>query len=152
MAEALLKVFFLAFLPISEIRGALPYGVWGAGLPFFLVLGVALCGNLLSYFVVMYTLHFFLVLFLRFRWFQNWWTHYTTRVRERFRKYAQWEKWGVLLFIGIPLPFTGVWTGSLICFLGGLSFRESFPFVLGGLLMASCIVSVLTLLGKAWIF
>ncbi|NSW76337.1 MAG: small multi-drug export protein [Candidatus Atribacteria bacterium] len=150
MIGSLFKVFLLAFLPISEVRGAIPYGVLGARVPFSLVLPVALAGNIIPYFLVMYLLQVVLRLFCKIEWFNRLYERYTEGVKKRFRKYARWEQWGILFFVGVPLPFTGVWTGALICFLGGLSFRESFPFILGGLLLATFIVSVVTLLGYSF--
>jgi uncharacterized membrane protein len=147
MIASLFKVALLAFLPVSEVRGAIPYGVLGARLPITLVLPVALLGNIVPYFLVMYLLQVALKLFCKMEWFDRLFERYTEGVKRRFKNYAQWERWGILFFVGVPLPFTGVWTGSLICFLGGLSLRESFPFVLGGLLLATGIVTVVTLLG-----
>ncbi|MGC8779111.1 MAG: COG2426 family protein [Candidatus Caldatribacteriaceae bacterium] len=147
MITSLLRVAVLAFLPVSEVRGAIPYGIWGARLPLSLVLPVALLANIVPYFLVMYFLPVIRHLLCRMEWFDHLFQWYTRGVERRFRKYARWEQWGILFFVGVPLPFTGVWTGSLICFLGGLSLRESFPFVMGGLLLATGIVTAVTLLG-----
>ncbi|MEN3188606.1 MAG: small multi-drug export protein [Atribacterota bacterium] len=129
------------------MRGAIPYGVLGARVPFSLVLPVAFLGNVIPYFLVMYCLRAALKLLCKLEWFNRFYGRYTEGVKKRFQRYARWGQWGILLFVGVPLPFTGVWTGSLICFLGGFSFRESFPFILGGLLLATCIVSIVILFG-----
>jgi uncharacterized membrane protein len=61
----------------------------------------------------------------------------------------KYEFWGLVLFVGIPLPGTGAWTGSLIAALLGIRFRKAFPAVMLGILLATVIMTVLsyTILG-----
>ena len=61
--------------------------------------------------------------------------------KEQIEKY---EFWGLLLFVGIPLPGTGAWTGSLIAALLGIKFKKAFPAVMLGILLASFIMTVLS--------
>jgi len=144
----LLEVALLAFAPVSEIRGALPYGVLFRGLPYPLVLAVSFFCNLLPYFLVMFLLSWLLEYFSRFAWFRSFWDNFIQRTQKRFEPYKKWGKWGILAFVGIPLPFTGIWTGSVVCFLLGLSFQESFPYILGGLVSASLIMSLVVFIGS----
>ena len=51
----------------------------------------------------------------------------------------KYEFWGLVLFVGIPLPGTG-WTGSLIAALLGIKFKKAFPAVILGILMATVIM------------
>lgn len=148
MGQKLLEVALLAALPVSEIRGALPYGVLVRKLPFSWVVVVSFIFNLLPFFLVMFALSFFLKLLLRWEWFNNFWSKYITRAQNQFKNYEKWGKWGIMLFVGIPLPFTGVWTGSIVCFIAGLSWKESLPFVLGGLAIATFLVSLAVLGGN----
>ncbi|HQD32841.1 MAG TPA: small multi-drug export protein [Candidatus Atribacteria bacterium] len=151
MVQELLEVALLAALPVSEVRGALPYGVLVRNLPFSWVVIVSFVFNLLPFFLVMFALSFFLKFLLRWKWFSNFWSKYITGAQNRFKNYEKWGKWGIMLFVGIPLPFTGVWTGSVVCFLVGLSWRDSLPFILGGLAMATILVS-LAVLGGNYLF
>ena len=148
MGQKLIEVALLAALPISEVRGALPYGVLVGKLPFFWVVIVSFIFNLLPFFLVMFALSFFLKFLLRWEWFSGFWSRYIIKAQNRFKNYEKWGKWGIMLFVGIPLPFTGVWTGSIVCFVAGLSWRESLPFVLGGLVMATFLVSLAVLGGN----
>ena len=61
--------------------------------------------------------------------------------KEQIEKY---EFWGLLLFVGIPLPGTGAWTGSLIAALLGIKFKKAFPAVILGIMLASFIMTVLS--------
>lgn len=57
--------------------------------------------------------------------------------RDQIEKY---EFWGLVLFVGIPLPGTGAWTGSLIAALLGMKFKKAFPAVIIGICMATIIM------------
>lgn len=149
-SPGILRVALLAFLPISEVRGALPYGVFVERLPPFLVISVAFVCNILPFFLVMYVLPLLVRFFLHLRWFNNLWQWYTQRAQSRFSSYRRYGKWGILFFVGIPLPFTGMWTGALISFLAGFKTWEIFPFAVGGVALATLLVSFLVLLGKAF--
>lgn len=58
---------------------------------------------------------------------------------EQIEKY---QFWGLVLFVGIPLPGTGAWTGSLIASLLGVKFKKAFPAVILGIVMATIIMSI----------
>ena len=56
----------------------------------------------------------------------------------------KYEFWGLVAFVGIPLPGTGAWTGPLIAALLGIRFRKAFPAIVLGLVMATVIMTVLS--------
>ena len=140
-----LCVFFCAMLPIIECRGAIPMGAV-FGLPWWQTALFSIAGNLLPV--------PFILLFIRavLKWMR------TCRVRF-FNKIAGWldrkiekhkgtiEKysyWGVMIFVGVPLPGTGAWTGTLIASVLGLDSKKSFVAALGGVLMATAIMTVIS--------
>ena len=63
------------------------------------------------------------------------------RKSDQVKKY---EFWGLMLFVGIPLPGTGAWTGSLIASLMGIKFKKAFPSVLLGICMATVIMCIIS--------
>ena len=69
--------------------------------------------------------------------------------KDQIEKY---EFWGLVLFVGIPLPGTGAWTGALIASLLGIRFRKAFPAIILGILLATCIMTIVSygILGKVW--
>lgn len=139
-----LCVFFCAMLPIIECRGAIPLG-WALGLPWWQTFLLAFAGNLLP-------VPFILLLIRKIlSWMRN------SRVGF-FRKVAAWldrkvekhkstiEKysyWGVTLFVAIPLPGTGGWTGSLIASVLELDWKKSLPAVILGVTVACTVISVI---------
>lgn len=147
-----LCVFFCAMLPIIECRGAVPLGC-ALGLPWWQNVLFSIGGNLLPV--------PFILLFIRaiLKWMR------TCRVGF-FNKIAGWldrkiekhkgtiEKysyWGVMIFIGLPIPGTGAWTGTLIASMLGLEPKKSFLAACGGVLMATAIMTVISY-GVASIF
>ena len=61
--------------------------------------------------------------------------------REQVEKY---EFWGLVAFVGIPLPGTGAWTGALIAALLGIRFRKAFPAIVIGVCLAACIMTIIS--------
>ena len=136
-------LFLISMVPILELRG----GLLAAG-PAFLELAkaVPICviGNLVP-------IPFILLLITKiFDWMKG-----TKRLKpmvEKLEKKAmsksdkieKYEFWGLVLFVGIPLPGTGAWTGSLIAALLGIRFRKAFPAVVVGVCLAAFIMSVIS--------
>jgi uncharacterized membrane protein len=144
-----LEIFFIAAAPISELRGAIPVAIIDLEISWPLAFLVAYTGNL-------FPVPFLLLLLGPV-------ANLLSRVTI-FRKILEWifrisrkrggivEKYGILglvLFVAIPLPVIGAWTGSILAFLLGLPFKRAFPAIMLGVFIAGIIVTVLTLLG--WI-
>ena len=56
----------------------------------------------------------------------------------------KYEFWGLVAFVGIPLPGTGAWTGALIAALLGIRFRKAFPAIVIGVCLAACIMTIIS--------
>ena len=142
-----LVVLTISALPLAELRGALPVAINLFHLPWHYALLLAIIGNLLPV--------PFLLLFLNaaskflskigvFKKVLDW---LFERTRRRGRIVERYERIGLTLFVAIPLPLTGAWTGSLAAVLFGLKFRHAFFSILIGVLIAGAIVTCLSLLG-----
>lgn len=137
--------FVLATLPISELRGALPYALLVGKTPLVQAYAVSVAGNMLPIPFILYFLepcsNFLSRWPLGDRFIQ--WVFARTRARsETVRKY---ETLGLILFVAIPLPVTGAWTGSVAAFLFGLRKVPALAAVLCGVCIAGIVVSTLTL-------
>ena len=74
---------------------------------------------------------------------------FLSKKAERNKKLIEkYEELGLMLFVAIPLPVTGAWTGSLVAVLMGLKTVKSFLFITAGVFIAGIIVTLLTVLGK----
>jgi len=142
-----LIVVIISALPVTELRGALPVAINLFHMTWYQAFCLAVIGNLLPVPV--------LLLFLKSlakaiskvdigRRLVNWVFEHTRRRGAVIEKY---ERIGLMLFVAIPLPMTGAWTGSVAAFLFGLKFNRAFFSIFCGVLIAGAIVTCLCLLG-----
>ncbi len=136
-----LVTLLLAMAPISELRGAIPYA-WTQGMNYVPAYILSVIGNLIPVVPLLLFLgpvSKFLRRFRPFDKFFSWWFSHTLR---RSRLVEKYEALGLVLFVMIPLPVTGAWTGSVAAFLLGIRFRYAFPAIILGVLLAGIIVSL----------
>lgn len=139
-------VLIIAAMPIIELRGAIPVGV-AMGLPTLEVFALAILGNLLPVPIIL------LLLGPIRRWANQWpvvgpvlrWAEERAwKRREQVEKYGFW---GLVAFVGIPLPGTGAWTGSLIAVLLEIRFWPALLANVVGVLLAGVLIAILSVLG-----
>jgi uncharacterized membrane protein len=144
-----LIVVIIAALPVVELRGALPVAINLFHMPWYEAFGLAVIGNLLPVPLILMFLEWLTKVVSRVeigRRAVNWVFEHT---RKRGKVIERYEKIGLTLFVAIPLPVTGAWTGSIAACILGLKFRYAFLSILLGILIAGAIVTSLCLLG--WI-
>jgi uncharacterized membrane protein len=138
---------FFSFLPISELRGGIPFAI-ANGVPWYWAYPFAVLVNALvapACWIFLSTLH---KLFLRMKWYQKFFDRFVERAREKLRSVV--EKWGwlgIAVFVAIPLPVTGAWTGTLGAWVLGLSKRRTMLAVILGVACAGAIVTAVVILG-----
>ena len=150
MLKHILIVFLVSMVPLIELRGAIPYGVL-FGLPLWLTFVVAIVGNLLPVPIIYFFARKVLVwgcdkpVIGRFFTFCLEKGH---RGGEKLKaKAGRGLFWALLLFVGIPLPGTGAWTGTLAASLLDMGFKKSVLACMGGVVLAGIIMGTLSLLG-----
>ena len=142
-----LEVLAFAASPISELRGAIPWAILKCHFTWYYAFLVAVIGNLLPVpFILLFldTASRLLSKVGPFRRILNW---LFERTRRRGKIITRYERIGLALFVAIPLPVTGAWTGSLAAVLFGLKFRHAFLSIFVGILIAGVIVTGATVLG-----
>jgi uncharacterized membrane protein len=144
---AFLWTAFLSFLPISELRGGIPFAL-SQGIPWYIAWPFASCMNALVAplcWLFLSTMH---RLFLRMRWYERFFDRIVARARNKL--HGGLEKWGWLgltFFVAVPLPITGAWTGTLGAWVLGLSRRRTLLAVSLGVIAAGAIVTAVVMLG-----
>lgn len=142
MLAELWPVILTTMLPIAELRGGIPLGI-ALGLDPLTVIVTAFVVNCLIFFPI------FIALALLYEGVLNrigFCRSVINRAHKRARPYL--DRYGILglaVFIGIPLPITGVWTGTIIAWLLGLNWKKSFLSICLGVLISTIIVSVISL-------
>jgi len=142
------RIFFFSMIPWLESRYVIPFAVNTLNWSWWHAFPVAVIGNMLP---VPFILLFFHLLEKWLRNFKSWsnlmnWLFSRTRDRAD-KKIRKYEYLGLLVFVALPLPFTGAWTGSLIAYLFDLEFKRSLFTIFIGVLIAASIMTVITLTG-----
>tara|TARA_B100001123_G_scaffold365265_1_gene424140 strand:+ start:486 stop:905 length:420 start_codon:yes stop_codon:yes gene_type:complete len=134
-------------LPIIELRGAIPWAYFIGGLTLPEAVFYSIIGNFLMCPVIFYFFKYFtdqIKKTYRGNIFINW---LFNRTRKKGEVISKRKFYGLVLFVGIPLPVTGAWTGMLAAYIFGLPFGRSLLSVLLGLLISSIIVCSLIGMG-----
>ena len=150
MLKHILIVFLVSMVPLIELRGAIPYGVL-FGLPLWLTFVIAIVGNMLPVPII----YFFARKVLEWGCDKPVIGRFFTFCLEKGHRGGEKLKakagrglfWALLLFVGIPLPGTGAWTGTLAASLLDMGFKKSVLACMGGVVLAALIMGTLSLLG-----
>jgi uncharacterized membrane protein len=142
-----LVVLGIAASPISELRGAIPVAMIEFNFPWYYAFLLAVIGNLLPVPVILLFLDSITRLLSRIGFFSRLiqWIFKHTRRRGKIIERYGWI--GLILFVAIPLPITGAWTGSLAAVLLGIKFKHAFLSILVGIVIAGIIVTCLSYFG-----
>jgi uncharacterized membrane protein len=137
------KVIFTAAIPIIEVKGAIPIGI-ALGMTPLNATFLAFLGSVIPVPLILFTirpLFNYLKKTKTFRKMVDKLIHKSMSKSGNIKKYGYL---GLFIFVAIPLPGTGVWTGSLIASLLDLRFKYAFPTILFGNLIASIIIMTLS--------
>lgn len=133
-------IFIISMIPILELRGALLVAGPLLGVPVATAIPLCIIGNIIP-------VPFILLLITPiFKWMKGTKTFkpmvdkLEAKAMSKSDKIEKYEFWGLVLFVGIPLPGTGAWTGSLIAALLGVKFKKAFPAVILGICIATVIM------------
>ncbi len=142
-----LAVFLMAMTPIGELRLSLPVGVVAYHLPIWQVVFFSIVGNMLpATLLLLFAPAFHRYIEKRSGFFGAAWIKFLARAQKKFAgDYAKWGLIGLVIFIGIPLPITGAWTGAAAAFVLGLPFLKSWLAIFAGVVMAAVIILSMTL-------
>lgn len=147
--SAKLVIFIVSIIPILECRGGLivasllKVNIWQA-------IPICVAGNILPIpFILLFIKKIFKWL-KKYNWARPWIEKIEKRAMNKSEGMDHGEFWGLLLFVGIPLPGTGAWTGSLIASLLDMDLKKASVAIFFGILLATLIVSILSygLLGQ----
>lgn len=156
-----LAVVSISTLPIVELRGAIPVGhiLWNVNDPqktlpekgklSLWIYFLALCGNMIPIPFILLLLGPVSKFCMRFRLGRSFFEWLFARTRRKSASIEKYEELGLTLFVAIPLPVTGGWTGSAAAFLMGTKFRRAMLCILLGVMISGIIMTLLSLLG--WI-
>ena len=139
--------FLLAMIPVSEYRVAFPVALEIYGLSFWTAFTLTVLGSLLPAFLILILIDPFV------RWAKRHsrpitnffgWLFEHTRSRHG-RKFEIYKDLVLILLVAIPIPLTGVYTGSLAAYIFGIPLKRAFPLIFGSVILGTLIIAGLTL-------
>ncbi len=149
---AWLVVLLAAALPVSELRGAIPLAIGVYGYDPWQAYLLAVLGNLLPVVPLLLFLGPVSDWLRRFTFWDKFFTWLFSRTRRKYiREHESFSLTALALFVAVPLPVTGAWTGCAIAFLVGFRFWPAFAAISIGVLLAGVIVTA-TVLGVQWLW
>ena len=140
-----LIVFIISMVPILELRG----GLLAAGpafldIPTWRAIPICIIGNLIPIPFILLLIRPIFAWLSRTKLFRPLVEKLETKAMSKSGQIEKYEFWGLVLFVGIPLPGTGAWTGSLIASLLGIDWKKAFLAVVIGVCMATVIMYFLS--------
>ncbi|MDW7669347.1 MAG: small multi-drug export protein [Bacillota bacterium] len=134
-----LSVFILSMVPISELRGAIPYGI-SIGLSPYNAFVISVIGNIIPVPFLLKLYRPIIRWIARSTFLKRPASMIVKKVDRSSQKVRKYELFGLFLLVAIPLPTTGVWTASAVASFLKLSYRKSIFFISLGVLAAGLIV------------
>jgi uncharacterized membrane protein len=138
--------FILAMLPVTELRASIPIGIGVFGLHPISAFFFSIIADLIPAFMIMTFLKPISLWLSKkselFNRLFNWWFD---RSLKRFsRKYEKYGVWALMIFVAIPLPITGAWTGATAAYLLDIPRKKALPFIFAGVVVAGIIVTFIS--------
>ena len=140
------QVFFFSMFPWLEARYIIPYAMLELHWNWWQAFPLAIVGNMLPIPFILLFFHYVEKFLRRYKFWTRIMDWLFARTRKKAdSKIAKYEYLGLLIFVALPIPFTGGWTGALIAYLFGLKFSKSLLTIFIGVVIAALIMVVVTL-------
>jgi len=141
-------VVIISMIPIIELRGSIPIAILLFKLPWPEAVMLSVLGNMIPIPLILLLMDWFFALISKSKTGEKI-THWLfARTRRKGKSIEKYEAIGLAIFVGIPLPGTGAWTGAFAANIFGIKFWRSMLFIFFGVLMAAAVVTILSLMGN----
>ena len=132
-------LFMISLIPLIEERGAIIFGA-AKGMPWYQVLPICIISNMLPVpFLLLFGMK--LVAWLKTtKTFGNFFTRYEEKLHAKSEAVKKYGFFALTMFVGIPIPGTGAWSGSLVATILGFDVKRGFLSILLGVIMAAVII------------
>ena len=145
-----LIVLLTAILPVSELRGAIPLALLKFNFPLWKAFLIGIIGNTLPCIPLILFLNLFEKFSEKNKILNKIFNFFKLRALKRKKLIEKYEIFGIYLFVSVPLPFTGAWTGCLLAYLLQTPPFKTFLAVFFGILTAGIIVTTVLIVGIKW--
>lgn len=128
-------VFAVSMVPIIELRGAIPLGI-GLDLNWFWVYMISVIGNLLPVPFVILLVRPIIEWLVHSKMFGKLGKWLDERTKKKTENMTKYKKWGLFIFVAVPLPGTGAYTGAMIAGMLNMRLKDALPAIVSGVLVA----------------
>ena len=141
-----IAVLLLSMIPVTELRAAIPIGIEVYNIIWWKVWIYAVIGDFIPAIFILYAVPRMHDWLLQQKFIGAVFRKKIEQAQKAFQgKYAKYGAIALVVFVGIPLPLTGSWTGSLAAFIFNIPFKKSWPLIFVGVCMAATLVTLITL-------
>ncbi len=146
MLKDVIWIILLTFLPFLELRASIPYGILVLKKNFILVFIICVIANILLGFVLYPFIDFIIKTLTKIELINKIYQRYIINIQNKVKKYIEkYGELGLAVFIGIPLPGSGVYSGSIAAYLLGFKYKKFIISNIIGVLIAGIIVTIAAL-------
>lgn len=136
-------IFFMSMIPLTELRASIPIALEVYKMPIWETWLIAVAGNIFPTIFILYLMPILHGWLIKKKIVGKFLKKKLDSAEKKFSgKYAKYGAIALVIFVGIPLPLTGAWTGALASFIFNIPFRKSFPLILIGVCLAATIVTI----------
>lgn len=149
MINDILMLILLTVAPFLELRASIPYGIFKTDLHWSIVFVICVIANILLAPLLYFFLDNIVFLFLKINFVDKIYKKYVDKTQKKIKKYV--DKYGVLgmsIFIGVPLPGSGVYSAALGAYALGMGYRKFILASILGVLIAGIAVLAICLTGS----
>jgi uncharacterized membrane protein len=142
------RILFMSMVPWFESRYTLPLAISIMGWEWWKAFPIAILGNMIPIPLILIFMNFIENRLKKFRFWSGIMDRFFEFTKRRADyKIRRFKHLGLILFVAIPIPFTGAWTGALIAYLFNLKFTKSIITIFIGVIIAASIMTYVTLSG-----
>lgn len=145
-----LIVLLTAILPILEVRGAIPIALFKFNFPLWKAFLIGVIGNTLPCIPLILFLNLFEKFVEKKKFLNKIFNFFKLRALKNRKIVEKYEIFGIYIFVSVPLPFTGAWTGCLLAYLLQTPPFKTFLAIFFGIITAGIIVSLILIVGIKW--
>jgi len=139
-----ISTFFISAVPVIELRGGLPYGI-ALGLDYPVALAMAVLGNMVPMpFIIVYIRRIFAWVRRINPWCERVVSALERKAHLKGKTVQKYSALGLCIFVAIPLPGTGAWTGALIAAILDMRLKRAIPSIFLGICIAAAIMTAVT--------
>lgn len=144
----IINLIWITLLPFLELRASIPYGIIKGNLHWSIIFIICVITNIILGIIIYLLLDKIITIIKKIKFIEKLWDYYVEKTQKKIHQAVEkYGEWAVAIFIGIPLPGSGVYSGALASYLIGLERKKFIIANIIGVLIAGILVTIISLTG-----